>query len=297
MTRLRFYDITLADREEYLSYPCDGPNSKFSFAQGYMWKQTYRLQFCRDIPDAMLFLSQQEGQSPQFVSPLLKPDADIKVCMEAMRAYAEENGFTFRMGYVCPTVKERIEAECPQEYRFTLRREDSEYVYRTQALSTLAGKQLHQKRNHVNAFMRKYHYTFRPYRKEDFEACMALQCSWAAEKDADDSAAETEAIRLALSHYDELKLRAGVIELDGAIRAFSIGEKIADFAVILIEKADISYNGLFQVINRDTVANLFSDTVLINRCEDMGIEGLRKAKLSYHPFLLLDKYECSALER
>ena len=280
-----------------MNYPCDGPNSKFSFAQGFMWKQTYHLRLCRDIPGALLFLSQQQGQAPQFVSPLLNPDVNIKACMDAMREYSEENGFPFRMGYVCPTVKNQIEAQCPQEYRFALRREDSEYIYLTQSLSTLAGKRLHQKRNHVNTFMRKYDYTFRPYSKQDFEVCMALQRSWAAEKDSADSAAETEAIRLALSHYDELELRAGVIELDGTIRAFSIGEKIADFAVILIEKADIAYSGLFQVINRDTVANLFSDTELINRCEDMGIEGLRRAKLSYHPAFLLDKYECFLAEK
>lgn len=288
MSQLQFLPLSLQHRDLYHSFPVFGPNSKFSFAQGYIWQESYQTKVYSQ-QDFMLFTAAPEGEE-YFVSPLLRSPQAIVPAMEAMLAH---NEFDFSLHFVCEEVKTAIETFFPNRFTFLLDRDNSEYVYTTESLSTLAGKKLHQKRNHINAFCQQYSYTFRPYQAADLEGCMALQAQW-LQNAKDGDAAETNAIYRALTHYDALELRAGVVEQDGQITAFSIGEKMGtDNAIIIFEKASYQYNGLFQLINRDTVANLFSDTLYINRCEDMGLEGLRKAKLSYRPCCMVDKYVCT----
>ena len=90
--------------------------------------------------------------------------------------------------------------------------------------------------------------------------------------------------------WRELELRIGVLRMDGQIAAFSMSEKMAPQAGIeIIEKALPDVKGLFQLINRETAARLFADVERINRREDMWLEGLRQAKLSYHPLYVLPK--------
>ena len=281
-----FEALSLCHRDAYLSFPVTSPNSKFSFAQGFMWQEQYGTEIClRD--NYLLFRARPDG-SPCFVSPILRSDADIVPAMEEMLALCPD----FCMRYVCPEIKVAIEKYFPGRFLFIPDRDNSEYVYSTQSLITLAGKKLHQKRNHINAFERQHEYGFVPYEPRYFRQCMLLQQKWLDGSPSGD-AAESAAIEKALLNYDALQLRAGVILQSGEVTAFSIGEKTgSDCAVILIEKALPEYNGLFQVINRDTVRHLFADTEYINRCEDMGIEGMRKAKLSYQPCLMVDKYTC-----
>ena len=92
---------------------------------------------------------------------------------------------------------------------------------------------------------------------------------------------------------DVLNLRCGLLYIDGSLEAFSIGEKFDDnMAIIHIEKANPDLQGSYALINREFVRHEWSDVKYINREEDMGIEGLRKAKLSYNPVCLLEKYDC-----
>ena len=89
-----------------------------------------------------------------------------------------------------------------------------------------------------------------------------------------------------------MQLRGGLIRYDGKVQAFSFGEKMvnSDMAVIHVEKADPQVNGLFNIINRDFVRNAWPDVKYINREEDMGKPGLRRAKESLCPAFLVNKY-------
>ena len=107
---------------------------------------------------------------------------------------------------------------------------------------------------------------------------------------------EKNAIENALSYYKDLGLRGALIKVEGKVIAFSMGDKRNDeMAVIHFEKADTDYVGAYTVINRDFVKNCWSDVKYINREDDMGIEGLRKSKLSYYPDILLEVY--TAIEK
>jgi hypothetical protein len=102
---------------------------------------------------------------------------------------------------------------------------------------------------------------------------------------------ERDSVERALRHVDDLHLDAAVISVDGKIEAFTVGERITrDMALIHIEKANYNVAGLFSVINQMFLENTFSDTIWVNREEDMGIEGLRRAKRSYKPDRMVLKY-------
>lgn len=186
--------------------------------------------------------------------------------------------------------------------------DDSEYIYSTKELIDLSGKKFHAKKNHYNKFVKNHNFEVKeintPKIKND---CMELLKRWHSVKEEVDKelVMETDAINDVLCKLDILKLKTiavyaskktedGSNNADAAnqIVAFSIGEKYANdtMANILVEKADISYDGIYAFINREFLSRHFSDTQFVNRQEDTGSEGLRKAKQSYNPIRMEDKY-------
>jgi len=283
---INFEPLQLKHKDIYNAFPIYGPNSKFSFAQGFMWQESYKTRICvRD--DYLLFTACPKDET-FFVAPILRDQESI---VPAINEMIELSNGDLCIHYACPEIITAINKYFPDKFEFELNRDDSEYVYIVQDLINLAGKKYHQKKNHVNTFCRNHSYEFAAYTDEYLDACLSLQQKWLETSDNGDIA-ESEAIKKALLHYNELNIQAGVILQDGNVTAFSIGERIGNDVVILIEKASPEYNGLFQVINRDTLSHLFPDCKYVNRCEDLGIEGLRKAKLSYRPCFLIDKYTC-----
>lgn len=103
---------------------------------------------------------------------------------------------------------------------------------------------------------------------------------------------ENLGINDALKNFDALKIQGGILRYEGEIIAFSFGEVLnSTTALIHIEKANIAYKGAYQAINQALLKNEFASLRYANREEDLGIEGLRKAKLSYQPEFLLEKYD------
>lgn len=178
----------------------------------------------------------------------------------------------------------------------------SDYVYDANALRTLSGNILHKKRNHVNRFLRLYpNYHYRSISPDDISACLSLVKVWCDAKGIDpDDAFESDyrMIENLFSHRDSLQIRGGLIEINGSIRAFSVGSLgNGDTAYMHFEKADPSFDGIYAAINRLTIENEFPDAVYVNREEDMGIPGLRKSKESYDPLLLRKKYRAWPVRR
>ena len=102
---------------------------------------------------------------------------------------------------------------------------------------------------------------------------------------------EEKIVEYLFEHFDELGIFAGAIKVDGNIVAFSLGSSInRDTFDVHIEKANRDFEGAFAIINQQMAEHLPQNFVYINREEDLGIEGLRKAKQSYYPFQLIEKY-------
>lgn len=182
-------------------------------------------------------------------------------------------------------------------------RGDSDYIYLSEKLATLSGKTLHKKKNHVSKFLREYEnrFTFKLFPDEDVaEDILKIEDEWFSERSNDVEKAfdeksldlEKESIKIALDNKDVFGFTGGVIYIDEKPAAFCLASPASDTTLdIHFEKvlADIAVNGGYAAIN-----NLFAKEnrsyLYINREEDMNVEGLRHAKLSYKPEIILDKY-------
>lgn len=163
-----------------------------------------------------------------------------------------------------------------------------EYIYEAEKLRTLSGKALHAKRNHINKFEATYESRFdiiSNKNKEELEkAILALREDPALVENKTMLVNEDAAIDKLYENFGSLGLTAGVLYADGNIAAYTIGEMInGDTALIHVEKAHRDIEGAYTVVNQRFISAAFPDAVFANREEDMGIEGLRKAKLSYSP--------------
>ena len=266
-------------------------NSESSFANLFIWSDIYNTQYA--IIDEMLcvFYTSDSG-----ILKCIYPfgNGDIKKVITNIRDNVYNGQKSFVMTAVCEDDKTVLEREFGNKVTFEYDRDSSEYVYLSYKLSTLSGKKLHAKRNHINKFMSKYKYTYKKLEPTIFDDCIQSTEKWMDIKYQGDRGAyekELSTIKKAFKYFNELSLSGGAIYVDEKLVAYCVGEQLnCDTAVVHIEKADANYTGSFAIINRDYVINRWNGIKYINREEDLGIEGLRKAKLSYYPEFLIDKY-------
>ena len=170
-------------------------------------------------------------------------------------------------------------------------------VYHTRfGISTLTGKKLHGKRNHINKFKELYSYNYEPLTADNMEKIRSFIEEWYQKKAETDASILTEktALENALKNFEKLELKGGILLVDGKSVAFSIGEQLnQDTALIHFEKADTDYQGAYPMMNQQFVINAWSNLTYVNREDDMGIEGLRKAKLSYYPDIMVEMYSAT----
>ena len=178
-------------------------------------------------------------------------------------------------------------------------REAFDYLYLQSDLSSLSGKRYHSKRNHIHAFEKQHEWEYRPLTADNSEDFLWCAKRWYEEnEDRMDRflRCEQEGIATMLQYRETLGIRGGAIYVKGRPVAFTMGSPVnSQVFDIHIEKALREYADAYTLINRE-FAKTLSDFRYINREDDMGAEGLRKAKLSYHPTLLLPKYYCKAKE-
>ena len=177
-------------------------------------------------------------------------------------------------------------------------RDDCDYIYLRQNLSELPGSSYQKKRNHVSRFNRIYgqNWVFKPFPQNDIAADMlTVAQKWFTQKDGESNtvlALELKSIELALQNTDLLQLTGGVLYINGEPAAMTLAAPISsDTLDVIYEKSFAEYekNGAYAVINQQ-FNRLLESYLYINREEDMGVEGLRKAKLSYKPTMIIDKF-------
>ncbi len=194
--------------------------------------------------------------------------------------------------------------EFRDDYDICFDRNYSEYIYLAEDFISLVGKRYNAKRNHIHKFKTLYNYEMRSYSPADRDAVLAFEEEWLEKRRFDDEKAERSAMRereimfAALDAVKSGKTICDILTVDGKMAGFSVGQKISPLcAVIIYEKADISYDGIYSFLAHEFASRNFSDCKYINRQEDMGLEGLRRSKLSYCPEFLLDKYLLSPKRR
>jgi hypothetical protein len=182
---------------------------------------------------------------------------------------------------------------CEGAFRVEEDRDNFDYVYLTEELAELKGKKFDGKRNRIKKFESTFEHTYEKLKTDHAGDCRRLLLQWFEEKGNGDPymKAEKDAILEALTYFEPLGLTGGVVTVAGRVEAFTFGMRLTDdTALIQIEIANPAFPGLAQWINREFVRREWAAFRYINREQDMGVPGLRTAKLSYQPDNLVKKY-------
>ena len=175
-----------------------------------------------------------------------------------------------------------------------------DYIYSRQELAELKGKNFQPKRNHVNKFKRTYNYKYTPLTVDLIPHCLELEEKWCEEHDCEEEESlinERKALNIALRNFDALGLVGGALWVDDEIVGLTYGAPVNhDTFAVHIEKADSHIDGSYNILNQEFARHIPELYVYLNREEDLGIPGLRKAKLSYRPVILLEKGYAELIE-
>lgn len=294
---LNFKKLEIDDKEIFKKYMSGQGyrHSEASFSNLFIWQAAWDI--CYAYDDKALYMKMDSDIYKPFMLPpyLLDKNEPIRPCIDIAAEYMYKNFGKFDMKCVIPETKEKIEKECPDEFVFEYDEYNAEYMYNTSDLANLQGKKYHSKRNHINAFLKNHSFEYFEYNECYAYDCLTIHDKWCESRDisgTDEAEEEFLSTQNAIQYFNRLDFKGCVIYVDGAPAAFSFGERISeDTAIIHIEKTTGEYDGLYQLINREFVRNCWSDTTYINRAEDMGLEGLRKAKQSYYPAFMLGRYD------
>jgi hypothetical protein len=291
-----FKPITIADRDiiTKYTYESDYRNCDFAFSNMCSWRFLYGSEYA--VEDGFLFIrfsvANRTHSHRAYMFPVGK--GDISPAIGKLEKDAASLGVTLLMLGITAESKKMLENMFPDEFTYFADRNYFDYIYLREDLQSLKGKKFQAKRNYINRFNRLYQYSYIPITREIAPRCMELEQIWLNVNLSDEYrealANERRSMCFALKNFTELGLYGGAIVVDDRIVAFSYGSKInSDTFGVHAEKADISYEGVFSVINQELAAHLPEEYAYINREEDLGIAGLRKAKLSYNPVILLEK--------
>ena len=284
----------LEDREIITSYFEKSPSRSCerSFVNVYLWSRHYKVKYAV-IMDALVFRNEEPDGSCTFAFPAGEPD-NVKRALDFLMDRSREKGCRFALYNVTPEMFAQLEAWYPGRFEIEYNRDYADYVYETEKLATLAGKKLHGKRNHINKFKTLYpDWSYEPLSDENVEDCFQMALAWRNQNGCDEDVEKNAEMCVTLNSlrlYKELGLKGGVLKAGGRIVAFTVGEPLCgDTFVVHIEKAFPDVDGAYPMINQQFVQHECMDYKYVNREEDTGAEGLRKAKLSYRPAFLEEK--------
>lgn len=262
----------------------------------YIWAPHYSTQVCITEKNCFIRMKGKEDEHFSYYPPLGSGDL-----AQAITAIFELEGRT-QIDFFGLTPIQALEFEqiLGDRVEISNNLDIADYLYKSQDLMTLVGKKFSAKRNHVNKFLKLYGDTFE-YRAIDFEKdvdyLMDFHRQWCIGKDSENLDAyqhEFCAIKRAAKHASALDLRGGMLTVAGDIVAYTIGAPINEITFdVLFEKGDIAIEGAYAMINQQFAQKNYADFEFINREEDLGIPGLRKAKQSYNPVMLIEKFNAA----
>ena len=250
--------------------------SEFTFADIYLFRHTHTYSLTTLVDGTIAILGVDKGTS-FFMLPFGLPDVGALALLFADRGM---------MKCVSESQKELLEQ---LGYTIMEDRDNFDYLYLRHDLAELAGRQFHKKRNLVGAFVSTHNYTARMLTQADVEKGLIVLHAWLGENMP---GADYEAAKEALEHMEELELCGGLYFVEDKPVAYVLGEQLGGGVsyAIHFEKAAPDYKGLYQFINQSFASVLPESYNIINREQDLGIAGLRKAKLSYQPTGFVKKY-------
>lgn len=300
---LPFREIALSDQQavEHCTASYNYHFCEHCFVDMFIWRSHYNTQICFQNGFLLVKTQAPADGTTSYLAPI--GDGDLSAALDALQQDAEDRGVPFRLVSVAEPMLERLETASPGAFVFTHDNEDSDdYIYLADKLRTLSGKKLQSKRNLVNRFQAAYEnrWSYEDLTPANIDDAYQFHLKWCRQNGCahqQDFEGETCAIVQALQNWEALRLHGGLLRLDGAVIAFTFGCRATpDMYVVQIEKADHTIPGAYQMINQQFVLRNCTDVTYVNREEDLGLEGLRKAKRSYYPVMRGSKYTAQRKE-
>lgn len=288
---LEFKCICADDYERYNKYRAFDVTyaSEGVFATMFIWDKYYNLEVAEN-GEFFFIRFNIKGKEPAYFFPIGKGDPEK--AMEELREYSNAKGERLRFLLVSRENADKLLKMYPGKFSAEPDRNCFDYVYLTEKMITLSGRKLHSKRNHLNYFFENYDYEY----LEVTEPALLRECAEKAyalidAKTKNRNSFELGAMERYFENYFSFNQKGAALRIDGEIAAMTFGERLnEETALIQIELADDKYRGAYQAINKLFCEKEWKDCLYVNREEDMGIEGLRKAKTSYQPEFLVEKY-------
>ena len=281
--------------EEYI-IPSDERDCDLSFANLCSWQFITESSYA--VMDGLLVIRFAHPKwGHEYFMPMNKRgEADRAQALQVLEQLAREADTKQEplcLRGISPALEEELTGSRLGDFNFVKDRDYFDYVYQRQDLAELKGKHYQPKRNHVNKFKREYNFTAEPLTQQAVAECLEFEASWCrvhGYEEDENILNERQAMVYAFEHWERLGLRGLVIRVEGKVAAFTFGAPINhDTFGVHFEKADIRIDGAYSAVNQFFAASLPEEYVYLNREEDLGIPGLRQAKLSYQPAFLLEK--------
>ncbi len=287
----KFEPINLSNKDHFSRFLSGDPPviSELTFTNLFMWRDCYNTLW-QMRKDCLLIIMRPHNE-PIFALPPVGPGDKVEAVdflMTFLRKVSPEPR-------ICRVSEDFVEKYVDRNRFAVLEdRDNSDYVYLARDLAELAGNRFHKKKNHLNKFIKNYQFEYRKLDTELVGRVLEMQDQWCELRDCltnPNLLAEDRAVYEALINYESLDFTGGAILIDSKVEAFTLGERLnSDTAVIHIEKANPEIPGLYAAINRFFCEDALSNFTYVNREQDLGVEGLRKAKESYHPDHMVKKF-------
>jgi len=268
---------------------------EYLFSSLYMWRKLNNVKYAI-INDALVIEKSEEGKGTFYAQPLKYNNEDLVNIVDTLME--RNNDFTDRdylFGDVDEDFIKNLKKYADLKFEVIEDVDDFEYVYMTNDLIELKGKKYHGKKNHVNSFEKTYEYEVKSIDNDKvIKDCLALLHKWHEEVAVTvdkEMLMEIDAIKDLFSELHFFDLKSIAIYVEDELVGFAVGERVNEkMAVIHVERGETAYKGVYSFLNKKFLTESFSDTEFVNRQEDTGNEGLRKAKQSYHPAKMVKKY-------
>ncbi len=286
---LQFYPLTpdhipfvRVDLSRAVPRTCD-----YSLGGVMLWRDFFRVCYCR-VGSSMIYRLQLPDGTVAYQVPA-DPDPQL---LRSVYDHCRRLGEVCRFSFV-PSERKDVFFDLFHGATVTDQREWYDYLYRKEDLITYAGKKLRGQRNHVNRFRSQYpQWSFDRGTGADLPRLREFYARFKAEnqKDAPTWIEEEKKIGEIFDRFDEYGFLCGILTVNGAVAGFSFGERMGDTLIIHTEKADRHVSGAYPMLASRFVETFGGPEIrYVNREDDSGDEGLRTAKLSYHPCALLEK--------
>ncbi|TCK98832.1 hypothetical protein EDC19_1274 [Natranaerovirga hydrolytica] len=294
---VEFKDLTLDDKEiinSYLSLS-NSESCEYNFNTMYIWNSSFKTKYYA-TDEFLVFLNEHNGEY-YTIMPLCSEENHIKAFEFIYKVFNEQLNKKLVMYAVDENFSKSIKKEYKDKFNIKKDKDNFDYIYDGENLRRLKGKKFNKKRNHVNGFLRDYkdNYEYRRLTSNDLDEVNECLEQWNDNKDENLSKRlKTEAIGISniIKNIEKLDVKASGVWIDNKLEAFTIGSygNTTEQAIIHIEKANANIRGLYNFINQLFLLKEYTEVDTVNREDDLGIPGIRKAKMSYRPIRFVRKY-------